>query len=194
MPSWPQYLQKLGPQQVPFQLSQGSTQKFKKLTQVKPFQCSQQGTKSTLELMKDSNILALKLPWPLAMLQQNPRLGCKLSQWDKVGFPFIRFYSQKPTSKRKFSNCVSVIIPALTVIVDRQSKEDRILCSVRALRYYLDHTKDLRGFRSLLFISFKKGHSSDIRLATLSSWLKQTTEYPTMLQTSRSTILGPSPS
>ena len=45
---------------------------------------------------------------------------------------------------------------------------------MRALRYYLDRTKDLRGSRSLLFISFKKGHISDIRPATLSSWLKQT--------------------
>ena len=38
----------------------------------------------------------------------------------------------------------------------------------------MDRTKDLRGSRSLLFISFKKGHTSDIRPATLSSWLKQT--------------------
>ena len=45
---------------------------------------------------------------------------------------------------------------------------------MRALRYYLGWTKDLRGSRSLLFISFKKGHTSDIRPATLSSWLKQT--------------------
>ena len=67
-----------------------------------------------------------------------------------------------------------VTIPALTTIVDRQFKEDRTLCPVRALRYYLDRTKDLRGSRSLLFISFKKGHTSDIRPATLSSWLKQT--------------------
>ena len=43
-----------------------------------------------------------------------------------------------------------------------------------ALRYYLDRTKDLRGSRSLPFISFKKGHTSDIRPATLPSWLKQT--------------------
>ena len=41
-----------------------------------------------------------------------------------------------------------------------------------ALRYYSDRTKDQRG--SLLFISFKKGHTSDIRPVTLSSWLKQT--------------------
>ena len=65
-------------------------------------------------------------------------------------------------------------IPALTTIVDRQFNEDRTLCPVRALRYYLDRTKDLRGSRFLLFISFKKGHASDIRPATLSSWLKQT--------------------
>ena len=45
---------------------------------------------------------------------------------------------------------------------------------MRALRYYLDRTKDLRGSRFLLFISFKKGHTADIRPATLSSWLKQT--------------------
>ena len=48
------------------------------------------------------------------------------------------------------------------------------MCPVRALRYYLDQTKDLRVSRSLLFISFKKGHTLDIRPATLSSSLKQT--------------------
>ena len=67
-----------------------------------------------------------------------------------------------------------VAIPALTTIVDGQFKEDRTLCLVWDLRYYLDQTKDLRGSRSLLFISFKKGHTSDIRPTTLSSWLKQT--------------------
>ena len=67
-----------------------------------------------------------------------------------------------------------VTIPALTTIIDRQFKEDRTLCPVLALRYYFDRSKDLRGSRFLLFISFKKGHTSDIRPATLSSWLKQT--------------------
>ena len=38
----------------------------------------------------------------------------------------------------------------------------------------MDQTKDLRGSRSLLLISFMKGHTSNIRPATLSSWLKQT--------------------
>ena len=52
---------------------------------------------------------------------------------------------------REGSQSVSpVTIPALTTIVDRQFKEDRTLCPVRALRYYLDRTKDLRGSHSLL--------------------------------------------
>ena len=62
----------------------------------------------------------------------------------------------------------------LTTIVNRQFKEDRTLCPIQALRYYLDRTKDLRGSRSLLFISVKKGHTSDIRPTTFYSWLKQT--------------------
>ena len=41
-------------------------------------------------------------------------------------------------------------IPALTTIVDRQFKEDRTLCPVRALRYYLDRTKDLREKQTIL--------------------------------------------
>ena len=68
-----------------------------------------------------------------------------------------------------------VTIPALTTIEDRKFKEDLTLCPVWALRCYLDQTKDLRGSRSLFFISFKKRHTSDIRPATLSSWLQQTT-------------------
>ena len=61
---------------------------------------------------------------------------------------------------REGSQSVSpVTIPALTTIVDRQFKEDRTLCPVWTLRYYLDRTKDLRG---------------SLRPATLSSWLKQT--------------------
>ena len=41
---------------------------------------------------------------------------------------------------------------------------------MRALRYYLDCNHDLKSTRSLLFISFKNGHTSDNRLATFSSY------------------------
>ena len=89
-------------------------------------------------------------------------------------FPSSDFIAKNQLAREGSQSVSPVTIPALTTIVDRQFKEDRTLCPVQALRYYLDWTKDLRGSRSLLFISFKKGHSSDIRPATLSSWLKQT--------------------
>ena len=98
-----------------------------------------------------------------------------LGQWEKVSlFPSSDFIAKNQLPREGSQSVSPVTIPALTSIVDRQFKEDRTLCLVRALRFYLDRTKDLRGSRSLLFISFKKGHTSDIRPATLSSWLKQT--------------------
>ena len=106
-------------------------------------------------------------------------MGCRqvsnLGQWEKVAlFPFSDFIAKNQLAREGSQSVFPVTIPALTTTVDRQFKEDRTLCPVRALRYYLDRTKDLRGSRSLHFISFKKGHTSDIRPATLSSWLKQT--------------------
>ena len=98
-----------------------------------------------------------------------------IGQWEKVAlFPSSDFIAKNQLAREGSQSVSPVAISALTTIVDRQFKEDRTLCPVRALRYYLDRIKDLRGSRSLLFISFKKGHTSDIRPATLSSWLKQT--------------------
>ena len=49
------------------------------------------------------------------------------------------FFIAKNQLAREGSQSVSpVTIPALTTIVDRRFKEDRTLCPVRALRYYLD--------------------------------------------------------
>ena len=98
-----------------------------------------------------------------------------LAQWKKVAlFPSSDFIAKNQLARGGSQSGSPVTIPALTTIVDRQFKEDRTLCPVRALRYYLDRTKELRGSRSLLYISFKKGHTSDIIPATLSSGLKQT--------------------
>ena len=123
-------------------------------------------TKTPFEPLKDTDLKhhTLKTAFLLALASGKRRSKIhawvankvsNLGQWEKVAlFPSI--------------------IPALTTIVGRQFKEDRTQCPVRVLRYYLDRTKDLRGSRTLLFISFKKGQSSDITPATLSSWLKQT--------------------
>ena len=143
-------------------------------------------TKAPFEPMKDTDLkhLTLKTAFLLALASGKRRSKIhawvankvsNLGQWEKVAlFPSSDFIAKNQLAKEGSQSVSPVTIPALTTIVDRQFKEDRTLCPVRALRYYLDRTKDLRGFRSLLFISFKKGHTSDIRPATLSSWLKQT--------------------
>ena len=67
-----------------------------------------------------------------------------------------------------------VVIPALAPSLDNSLKEDKSLCPVRALRYYLDRTKDLRNGKDLVFVSFKESFQKDILPSTISSWIKQT--------------------
>ena len=143
-------------------------------------------TKAPFEPMKDTDLkhLTLKTAFLLALASGKHRSkihACvaikvsNLGQWEKVAlFPSSDFIAKNQLAREGSQSVSPVTIPALITIVDRQFKEDRTLCLVRGLRYYLDRTKDLRGSQSLLFISFKKGHTSDIRPATLSSWLKQT--------------------
>ena len=141
-------------------------------------------TKAPFEPMKDLKHLTLKTAFLLALASGKRRSKIhalvankvsNLGQWEKVAlFPSSDFIARNQLAREGSQSVSPVTIPALTTIVDRQFKEDRTLCPVRALRYYLDRTKDLRVSRSLLFISLKKGHTSDIRPTTLSSWLKQT--------------------
>ena len=167
-------------------------------------------TKAPFEPMKDTNLKhhALKTAFLLAFASGKrcskihawvANKVSNLGQWEKVGlFPSSDFIAKTQLAREGSQSVSPVTIPALTTIVDRQFKEDRTLCPVWALRYYLDRTKGLRGSRSLLFISFQKGHNSDIRPATLSSWLKQTillcdkqADQQTLDQSKRMT-LGPS--
>ena len=67
-----------------------------------------------------------------------------------------------------------VVILALVPALDRSLKEDRSLCPVRALRYYLDKTQNLRSNKELVFVSFKKNFNKDISPSTISFWIKQT--------------------
>ena len=122
-----------------------------------------------LEPMKDTDLkhLTLKAAFLLALASGKHRSEIHawvavsdLGQWEKVAlFPSSDFIAKNQLAREGSQSVSPVTIPALTIIVDRQFKEDRTLCPVWALRYYLDRTKDLRGSRSLLFISFKKGHT-----------------------------------
>ena len=143
-------------------------------------------TKAPFEPMKDTYLKHLTLKTAFLLALASGKCHSEIHAWvadevlnlgqlEKVAlFPSPDFIAKNQLAREGSQSVSPVTIPALTTIVDRQFKEDRTLCSVRALRYYLDRTKDLRGSQSLLFISFKKGHTSDIRPATLSSWLKQT--------------------
>ena len=97
------------------------------------------------------------------------------SDWSKVSlYPSPSFLSKNQLAKEGPDSVAPVVIPALEPSLDRSLKGDRSLCPVRALRYYLDRTADLRQNKELVFVSFKKGFDKDISPATISSWIKQT--------------------
>ena len=97
------------------------------------------------------------------------------TDWSKVSlFPSPSFLSKNQLAKEGPKSVAPVAIPALAPTLDKSLKSDRSLCPVRALRYYLDRTSDLRQYKELVFVSFKKGFDKDISPATISSWIKQT--------------------
>ena len=96
------------------------------------------------------------------------------ADWSKVSLYHSPSFLAKNHLAKEGPECVApVVIPALAPTLDKSLKEDRSLCPVRALRYYLDKTQDLRQGKELVFVSFKKGFTKDISPATISSWIKQ---------------------
>ena len=110
-------------------------------------------TKAPFEPMKDTDLkhLTLKTAFLLALTsgKRHSKIHAwvankvsNLSQWEKVAlFPSSDFIAKNQLAREVSQSVFPVTIPALTTIVDRQFKEDRTLCSVRALRYYLDRPK-----------------------------------------------------
>ena len=62
-------------------------------------------------------------------------------------------------------------IPSLSQTCGRND-EDRLLCPVRALKFYLNRVRPLRGLRKRLFIPIKGG--GDISAASISRWIAST--------------------
>ena len=143
-------------------------------------------TKAPFEPLKESSLkhLTFKTVFLLALgsgkrrseihawLHKNIR---HQSDWPKVSlYPSPSFLSKNQLAKEGPDSVAPVVIPALAPSLDRSLKGDRSLCPVRALRYDLDRTADLRQNKELVFVSFKKGFDKDISPATISSWIKQT--------------------
>ena len=94
--------------------------------------------------------------------------------WSEVTFsPSTAFIAKNQLASEGPLAIQPVVIPALKPTLDPSLIQDKSLCPVRALRYYLDKTKDLRKGKKLLFIAIKEGYSKDISKATISSWIKQ---------------------
>ena len=89
----------------------------------------------------------------------------------RVGLSFI----SKTQVLGKGPKCVlSCTIPALDHHLSNGMAEDRLLCPVRALRYYLERSMPWRENKRLLFVSFKPGHKRDIVPSTISGWIRKT--------------------
>ena len=107
-------------------------------------------TKAPFEPMKDIDLkhLTLKTAFLLALASAKCRSEIhawvankvsNLGQWEKVAlFPSSDFISKNQLAREGSQSVSPVTIRTLTTIVDRQFKEDRTLCLVQTLRYYLD--------------------------------------------------------
>ena len=100
-----------------------------------------------------------------------------LGDWEQVQLvPSPSFIAKNQLAKDGPQSISPVVIPTLKY--NQGSKDtDILLCPIRALRCYLDRTRDLRGDRQLLFISFKQGQTKDIQCSTISSWIKNTIKF-----------------
>ena len=155
-------------------------------------------TKAPFEPMKDTDLkhLTLKTAFLLALASGKRRSEIhawvankvsNLGQWEKVAlFPSSDFIAKNQLAREGSQSVSPVTIPALTTIVDRHFKEDRTLCPVWVLRYYLDRTKDLRGSRSW--------YRTYLRHQTRYTLFLVETNHSTLLSTSRPTSLGLGPS
>ena len=84
--------------------------------------------------------------------------------WSQVSvYPSPSFLSKNQLARDSPAAVALMVIPALAPYLDKSLKEDRSLCPVRALRYYLDRTTDLRAGKDLVFVfpeEFSEGHCS----------------------------------
>ena len=143
-------------------------------------------TKAPFEPLREASLKHLTFKTVFLLALGSGKRGSEIHAWQhknirhqsdssKVSlFPSPSFLSKNQLAKEGPQSVAPVVIPALAPTLDKSLKSDRSLCPVRALRYYLDRTSDLRQHQEFVFVSFKKGFDKDISPATISSWIKQT--------------------
>ena len=96
-------------------------------------------------------------------------------KWTYVSLePSNRFIAKNQLAKHGNNILQPIILKALGPSLSAELKQDKTLCPVRALRFYLDKTKDMRQGKELLFISHWPSHKTDIVKTTISGWLVKT--------------------
>ena len=106
-----------------------------------------------------------------------------LGQWEKVAlFPSSDFIAKNQLAREGSQTVSPVTIPALTTIVDRQFKDDRTLCPVRAWGTIWIEPKTWEGLDLYSFFPSRKAipQTSD---PLLSSWLNKLSYFVTNKQT-----------
>ena len=101
-----------------------------------------------------------KEDWSSITLQPDPLFVAKT---EKAGRPETRLQE--------------VHLRALAPFVGPDLPTDANNCVVRALKIYLARSRDFRKGQKRLFISYKPGHSEEIKPATISSWIVKTIRY-----------------
>ena len=139
-------------------------------------------TKAPFEPMKDTNLKHLTLKTAFLLALASGKRRSEIHAWvaNKVSlFPSSDFIAKNQLAREGSQSVSPVTIPALTTIVDRQFKEDRTLCPVRALE--------------VLFRSNQRPERVSIppfRLLQERTYLRHQTRYSLFLvETNHSTLL-----
>jgi integrase len=90
--------------------------------------------------------------------------------------PNIRFLSKTQRASDAQRQLAVIKIKALASNLQEDMIEDRSLCPVRALRYYLDRTSVHRRDQNRLFVSHVAMHK-EVTKATISLWIKKVIQY-----------------
>ena len=84
------------------------------------------------------------------------------------------FLAKTALTERGPKTLLSVTIPSLDDFVGSDMPDELLLCPVRAVRMYLDRTKDLRVGKRLFFISPVLSLRRDISAVSISRWIVKT--------------------
>ena len=101
-------------------------------------------------------------------------------KWIKGGLrtaelmPVADFVSKTHMATAGLGALKPIVLGSLDDMAGPEGKEEKLLCPVRTLAYYLERSKEYRSeCQKRLFISYRRGMSKDISKQTISAYLKE---------------------